>query len=159
MRSYLIETHDPGLVTAAKHHQFWNPMNEDVDIRESLCCLPLALVFQFIHEWYFIGKNIYLFQRHLTEQSKYLFRLWRIKLQFGCKIDPHRFHMRVNNDENPLSRLPPCVATKSRIIKETTEDWEVGIYEIEYGVQISPFYDTQAQIFEDWFNPDLEIEH
>ena len=51
MRSYLIETRDPGLVIAAKHDQYWNPANEDIDVRY-LLCFPLAFVIQRVHEWY-----------------------------------------------------------------------------------------------------------
>ena len=68
-------------------------------------------------------------------------------MRLGFEIDPLRFHMRVNNYENPLSK----------IIEEITEEWELRRYEQKNGWQIDPFYADTRQVYENWFTPDYDI--
>lgn len=66
--------------------------------------------------------------------------------------------MSVNNRENPLSKLRPRTALRSKIIKETTEESMIATYEVKPGCDLRTYSDPK-EMYKDWFMPDYEIEN
>jgi hypothetical protein len=49
MRTYIVETSDPVVIAYQSCNRFWNPSNEDVDVREFIPFLILSVLFEWIH--------------------------------------------------------------------------------------------------------------